>query len=88
MSKDGQAESEWAAAMRANPHLRVHVGCGYTDGATPYSAAEHVLARLAIPAQLRENIEVKYYPAGHMMYVHEPSRVQQSTDLADFVTGS
>ncbi len=74
-----------AAAMRANPHLRVHVGCGYTDGATPYFAAEHVLARLAIPPELRDNIEVKYYPAGHMMYVHEPSRVQQSADLADFV---
>ncbi|MQA63455.1 MAG: peptidase S10, partial [Actinophytocola sp.] len=33
-----------AAAMRANPHLKVHVGFGYTDGATPYCAAEHSLA--------------------------------------------
>ncbi|WP_188984671.1 S10 family peptidase [Saccharopolyspora thermophila] len=74
------------AAMQANPHLRVHVASGYTDGATPYFAAEHVLARLPIPEQLRENIEVRYYPAGHMMYVHEESRVQQSADLAAFVT--
>ena len=73
------------AAMRANPHLRVHVGCGYTDGATPYFAAEHVLARLAIPEELRENIDVRYYSAGHMMYVHDESRVQQSADLAAFV---
>ncbi|MBK0866635.1 MULTISPECIES: S10 family peptidase [unclassified Saccharopolyspora] len=73
------------SAMRANPHLRVHVGAGYTDGATPYFAAEHVLARLPIPEELRENIEVRYYDAGHMMYVHEPSRVQQSADLAEFV---
>ncbi|MEV6231185.1 peptidase S10 [Saccharopolyspora shandongensis] len=73
------------AAFQANPHLRVHVGCGYTDGATPYFAAEHVLAQVPIPERLRENIDVRYYPAGHMMYVHEESRIQQSADLAEFV---
>jgi carboxypeptidase C (cathepsin A) len=74
-----------SAAMRANPHLRVHVACGYHDGATPYFAAESVLARLPIPDELRSNIEVRHYEAGHMMYVHEPSRLQQSADLAEFV---
>lgn len=74
-----------SAAMRANPHLRVHVALGHYDGATPYYAAEHVLAQLAIPDRLRGNIERSYYPAGHMMYVHEPSRVQQGQDLATFV---
>ncbi|MEU6265483.1 hypothetical protein ABZ811_19985 [Saccharopolyspora shandongensis] len=33
------------AAFQANPHLWVRVGCGYTDGATPYFAAEHMLAQ-------------------------------------------
>lgn len=75
-------------AMRHNPHLRVHVGAGYHDGATPYFAAEHVLAQLPIPDELRANIEVRYYEAGHMMYVHEPSRIQQSQDLAAFVTAA
>ena len=74
-----------SAAMRANPHLRLHVGLGYTDGATPYFAAEHTLAHLAIPDELRQNITRAYYPAGHMMYVHEPSRLRQSADLAEFV---
>jgi carboxypeptidase C (cathepsin A) len=72
-------------AMRQNPHLRVHVAYGYYDGATPHFAAEDVLAHLQIPAELRANIEHAYYPAGHMMYVHEPTRVKQSKDLADFV---
>jgi carboxypeptidase C (cathepsin A) len=75
-----------ATAMRANPHLRVQVSCGYTDGATPYFAAEHVFAQLAIPAELRENVEFRYYPAGHMMYVHEPTRIEQSAALAEFVS--
>ncbi|GGM68562.1 peptidase S10 [Longimycelium tulufanense] len=74
-----------ADAMRANPHLRVHVGCGYHDGATPFAAAEHTMAGLAVPAELRDNIEFRYYHGGHMMYVHEPSRVQQSADIAEFL---
>lgn len=74
-----------ARAMRANRHLQLHVAFGYHDGATPYFAAEHVLAHLPIPDELRDNISTAYYPAGHMMYVHEPSRVQQSQDLANFV---
>ena len=76
------------ATMRANPHLRVHVACGYYDGATPHFAAEHVIAHLPIPEELRANVEVAYYEAGHMMYVHEPSRVRQSADLADFIRRS
>ncbi|GAB3446115.1 S10 family peptidase [Actinophytocola sediminis] len=77
-----------AAAMRANPHLKVHVAYGYHDGATPYFAAEHVLAHLRIPEELRANIEGAYYEAGHMMYVHEPSRIQQAADLTEFVTSA
>ncbi len=72
-------------AMRQNPHLRVHVAYGYYDGATPHFAAEDVIAHLQIPEELRANIEHCYYEAGHMMYVHEPSRLQQSKDIAAFV---
>jgi carboxypeptidase C (cathepsin A) len=72
-------------AMRANPHLRVHVASGWYDGATPFFATEDVMAHVPIPADLRSNIEFASYPAGHMMYIHEPSRRQQSSDLAEFI---
>src|SRR3954454_819940 len=75
-------------AMRQNPHLAVYVAYGYYDGATPHFAAEDVIAHLQIPDELRAKIEHKYYEAGHMTYVHEPSRVQQSKDLVAFVTRS
>ncbi|GAA1899198.1 S10 family peptidase [Lapillicoccus jejuensis] len=75
-------------AMRQNPHLLVHVAYGWYDGATPHYAAEDVFARLHLPPELRANIEHRYYEAGHMMYVHEESRLRQSADLADFVTRS
>jgi carboxypeptidase C (cathepsin A) len=77
-----------ATAMRANPFLKVYVASGYLDGATPYFATEHDLAHLQLPADLRANIQVSYYEAGHMMYVHEPSRVRQSKDIAEFVRAS
>ena len=76
------------AAMRANPHLKVHIACGYYDGATPHFAAEHVIAHLPIPPSLAANVETAHYEAGHMMYVHEPSRIRQSADLADFIKRS
>jgi carboxypeptidase C (cathepsin A) len=79
-------QDKLAAAMRTNPHMRVHVDCGYHDLATPYFAAEHSFAHLAIPAELAANIDFSYYEAGHMMYLHEPSRVAQSGQLARFVT--
>lgn len=72
-------------AMRANPHLRVHIAYGLYDGATPPSCADDVLGRMRLTAAQRERIEHRSYPAGHMMYIHEPSRLAQSADLADFV---
>ncbi|MEU0089324.1 peptidase S10 [Kribbella sp. NPDC006257] len=74
-----------AEAMRANPYLKVHIASGHYDCATPYFATEHTVARLQIPAELHDNIEFRYYPAGHMMYVNEESRLRQSEDLATFV---
>ncbi len=78
--------AQLSEAIRHNPHLRVYVACGRYDGATPYFAAEHAVAHVALPAGLRDNIEFRYHDAGHMMYIHEPSRLQQSADLAEFVT--
>ena len=73
-------------AMRQNPFLRVHVAYGWFDGATPFFAAEETFGRLNLPQRLLDRIEGHYYDAGHMMYLHEPSRLQQSADIADFVT--
>lgn len=76
-----------AEAIRVNPHLRVHMACGYYDAATPYRSVEHDIAHLAIPPELAANIDFAYYEAGHMMYMHEPSRLDQAAGLAAFVGG-
>lgn len=79
---------ELDTALRANPFLKVHVSLGYYDGATPFAAAENVFSSMDLPDALRDNISYSYYPAGHMMYLHEESRVQQSRDLADFIAAT
>jgi carboxypeptidase C (cathepsin A) len=84
--KPVDVSAKLSRAMRANPHLQVHVSYGYHDAATPYWAAEDAVAHLDLTPDLRANIEHAYYEAGHMMYVHEPSRLAQSADLAAFVT--
>ncbi|WP_202630562.1 hypothetical protein [Deinococcus alpinitundrae] len=72
-------------AMHQNPHLKVLVAAGYYDFATPYWAMRHTFDHLQLDPQLRGNIRETYYEAGHMMYVHLPSRAQQHRDLTEFI---
>lgn len=81
-----EVATDLARAMRKIPALRVFVAHGYHDAATPFHASEHVLAHLAIPREdFEERIRIAYYEAGHMMYCHEPSRLQLSEHLREFV---
>ena len=57
------------------------------DLATPHLASEYYIEHMDLPDELRDNITLEYYEAGHMMYVHEPSMVKFKEDLAKFVRG-
>lgn len=70
-------------AMRQNKDLRVMVASGYFDLVTPFFDAENSFARNGI---LPERMTYKYYEAGHMMYVHEPSRVKLLNDVRAFIS--
>ena len=71
--------------MTRNPGMRVYVASGYYDLGTPYFATEHTFAHLGIEKALEDNIEVSYFEAGHMMYVHKPSIEKLGSDLRAFV---
>ena len=75
------------SAMTKNPHLRVWVACGYYDLATPYFAAENTFGRLGLDPTLRDHVTFDHYESGHMMYIHEPSRVQMKRDVEAFYAG-
>lgn len=72
-------------AMSFDNHMKVHVGSGYYDLATPQFATEYSLNHLMLDKSLAKNIEIHYYEAGHMMYVHGPSLKAQGKHLRDFV---
>jgi carboxypeptidase C (cathepsin A) len=72
-------------AMVQNPKMRVLVQQGYFDLATPYGVTAYVLDHMQLPPELRENITVEHYEAGHMMYVHPPSMAKFKQDLAAFI---
>ncbi len=72
-------------ALAMNPHMRVFVASGYYDFATPHFAADYSLDHLALAPELRKNISVTYYEAGHMMYVHKPSLAKLAAELRRFV---
>jgi carboxypeptidase C (cathepsin A) len=79
------AVPDLAHAMILNPNLRVLVQNGTYDLATPFFATETQMNAVHIPANLRDHIEMKYYPAGHMMYVYEPSLKAFKADIAEFI---
>jgi carboxypeptidase C (cathepsin A) len=82
------AMPDLAAAMKYNPDLRVMVNGGYYDIATPYFAAKYEIRHLPIPANLRKNIEFRFYESGHMIYAHEPSARALHDNVADFIRRS
>ena len=62
-----------AMAMTFNPGLNVLVLQGYYDLATPYLATKNDVAHLDITPEARKRVDIQYYDAGHMMYLHAPS---------------
>ena len=72
-------------AMTKNPNLKVYIANGYYDLATPYLATRYTFDHLGLDKSLRGNINMKYYEAGHMMYIHIPSPIQQRADLVEFI---
>jgi carboxypeptidase C (cathepsin A) len=73
-----------AHALTTNPDLRVLVLNGYYDLATPFLATEYMMSHLGLEKAIQPHIEMKYYEAGHMMYVHEPSLKRFKEDVAAF----
>lgn len=74
-----------ARSMTANPFLKVHVSCGYSDLATPYFASQYTFNHLNIAPELMQNLTLDYYAAGHMMYLNLPDLKKSKADLSKFI---
>jgi carboxypeptidase C (cathepsin A) len=78
-------QGDLAQAMITNPDLHVEVENGYFDFATPFFATEFTMQHLGLPAELQSHVQLKYYEAGHMMYLHDSDRVQLHKNVAAFI---
>jgi carboxypeptidase C (cathepsin A) len=78
-------EPDLAAVMISNPHLLIQVENGYFDMATPFFATEFTMEHLGLPKELQSHIMEDYYDSGHMMYLHEESRVHLHSNIASFI---
>jgi carboxypeptidase C (cathepsin A) len=74
-----------AWAMGQSPGMKVLVQQGHYDLATPQAATEYAIEHMDLLPELRDNISIEYYDAGHMMYLHPPSLVKYKEDLARFI---
>jgi carboxypeptidase C (cathepsin A) len=81
--------AETADALRSafakNPFMRLYVGAGYYDLATPYFAAEYTLSHMGLPARYKPQIQWRMFDAGHMFYIYKPALAQLTKDIEAFV---
>ncbi len=69
-------------ALRENSGLKVFVGQGWYDFATPFYAAEYSMNRTGFDPS---RIQFHYYDAGHMMYVRPDDLRKLSADVRAFI---
>jgi carboxypeptidase C (cathepsin A) len=70
------------AAMRGNPYLKVLSLNGYYDMATPFFGTENDLGHMMLERGQQSNLNFRYYPAGHMVYLNPDALRQMKADLA------
>ena len=74
--------------MTRNPFMKVLVASGYFDLATPHFATEYTFSHLGLDPEIRENVSMTYYDAGHMMYAHVQSLAKLGADVRQFIVNA
>ena len=73
------------SAFAKNPFMKVFVGSGYYDLATPYFATRYTLNHTDLAPEFHANIKLGFYEAGHMMYIHKESLAKLQKEVAEFL---
>jgi len=75
-------------AFDKNPFMKLFVGSGYYDLATPYFATQYTLNHMALDPAQHARVSLGYYGAGHMMYIQDSSLGELKKDISAFMTGA
>ena len=78
-------EGDLIRALIENPYLKVQVENGIFDMATPFFATEYTMDHLLLTGNARDRIQLNYYKAGHMMYLHKEDLVKLKINLGGFI---
>lgn len=77
---------DMAQALSRDPNMKVLILNGYYDVATVFYGVEHSIDHLGLTPAAKNNIIMKYYEAGHMMYTHQASLEKFRKDVAEFIS--
>jgi carboxypeptidase C (cathepsin A) len=72
-------------AFTKNPFMKLFVGSGYYDLATPYFATQYTLNHMGLDAAQHSRITLGYFGAGHMMYIQDQSLGELKKDVSTFM---
>ena len=71
-------------AMTMNPNLKVYIGSGYFDFATPYFTSMFDEQHMFLRPEAKKNVKHFFYNAGHMYYINKPDMIQFKKDVDGF----
>ena len=60
-----------AYVLKVNPHMHALLMGGYFDLGTLFFGATYEMKHLPMPVSLQKNIEYKFFPTGHMVYIND-----------------
>jgi carboxypeptidase C (cathepsin A) len=72
------------SVMQQQPYMKVFIGSGIYDLATPHFANEYVINHMMLREDVLGNIRFEDYGAGHMMYLREQDLIQLGDDLREW----
>jgi len=79
------SQSDLLQAMVSNPKLLVQVENGYYDMATPFFGTEYDLNHMMLEPGQQRNLEFRYYPSGHMVYLNPDALHAMRLDVERFI---
>lgn len=71
-------------AFEKNPYLKLFIGMGYYDLATPYMAVQYTINQMHLAPSARSNISTGFFHTGHMIYVDKAALRELHNDLYAF----